>query len=135
MNKTFKFLGAVILVIVLISILAPILEAASASTRFASPGTRVIDRTLTLVPAVATDLSTTDTEIYQITVANTTGSACTFTLSDRQASAKTILPAVSIAANTAYVLEWAEGLYMSNGVTWSTGTASCLTAGVKALRK
>lgn len=135
MNKTFKFLGAILLTIALISILAPLLEAASASTRFASPGTRVISRALQVVPDSATALTTTDTDLYQLSLGNTTGSACTFTLADRATSAKTIMGAVSIAANTTYVIAWPEGMFMSNGVTWSSGTASCLTAGVKGLMK
>lgn len=135
MNKPLRFLGAMLLTIALISILAPLLEAASASTRFQSPGTRVISRGLQVVPDSATSLSTTDTELYQITLGNTTGSACTFTLADRATSAKTIMTAVSIAANTTYVIAWPEGMFMSNGVTWSTGTTSCLVAGVKGLMK
>lgn len=135
MKNLMRLIAGIFLAGMLLSIIAPLVDAASASTRFQSPGTRVLDRALQTVPDTPTALSTTDTEIFQLTLGNTTASACTFTMADRATSAKTVMAAVSIAANTTYVLAFPEGLYMSNGITWSSGTASCLTAGIKALRK
>ncbi len=135
MKNLARFVAGAFLALLLLSLIAPLVDAASASTRFQSPGSRVLDRSLQVVPNSGTDISTTDSEIYQITLANNTGSACTFTLSDKQSSPKSVMTAVSVAANTTYVIAWPEGLYMYGGITWSSGTSSCLTAGIKALRK
>lgn len=135
MKNLMRLIAGIFLVGMLLSIIAPLVDAASASTRFQSPGTRVLDRALQAVPSSPTALTTTDTEIYQISIGNTTAGACTFTLADRATSAKTIMGSVSIAANTTYVIAFPEGLFMSNGITWSSDTGSCLTAGIKALRK
>jgi two-component sensor histidine kinase len=113
----------------------PLLEAASNSTKFAAPGTRQLSRAIQLVPSSDTDVATTDTEIYQINLANITGAACTFTVKDKQATARYLIASANVAANTTYVIVWPEGAYMEDGFSWSSDTASCLQASVKALMK
>lgn len=135
MDRTIKFLGAALLSVLLFSLLIPIIEGASNSTRFTPPGRTQLSMSLQVVPDSTTDLSTTDTDIYQLTVTNTTGSACTLTITDKQASVKSLLDAVSIAAHTTYVIAWPEGAFMDDGVSWSAGTASCLHASIKAMKK
>lgn len=95
------------------------------------PGSRNVSTVLRAVPAVATDLTTIDTWLFQITVANTTGGALTFTVIDKQTSPVTLLAAVSIAANTTYIIRWPEPVFMSGGVNWSASGAG-LTADVVA---
>ena len=70
------------------------------------------------VPDVAADLATKTAAIWQIFVCNTTSGALTFTVTDKQATPRYILPAVSIAGNTAYVCSWPEGQPCSGGVSW-----------------
>ena len=79
---------------------------ASLSSQNWSPYKNSVSELITAVPAVAADLTTTDTRLYQISICNTTAGALTFTLKDKQSSAKNILTAVSIAANTAYICAW-----------------------------
>ena len=102
---------------------------ASLSSDRYQPFPHQITETLAAVPAVATDLTTTDTRIWQITVANTTAGALTFTLKDRQATPRYICAAVSIAANTTYILAWPEGQFGSSGLNWS-GSGAGLEASV-----
>ena len=78
----------------------------------------MLSETIQAVPTGATDLTTTDTRIYQISVANTTAGALTITIKDRQSSAKNVCTAVSIAANTTYILAWQEGLFLDDGLNW-----------------
>jgi len=73
---------------------------------------------LAAVPAVAADLATKDAMIWQIHVSNPTAGAITFTVTDKQATPRNVLPVVSIAANTAYVCSWPEGLFCSSGLAW-----------------
>lgn len=73
---------------------------------------------LAAVPAVSADLATKDAMIWQIHVSNPTAGAITFTVTDKQATPRNVLPVVSIAANTAYVISWPEGLFCDSGVAW-----------------
>lgn len=135
MGRSLRFMGAALLGLLLLSLIMPLLEAASNSTKFSAPGTRQLSRAIQVVPNSDTDVSTTHTEIYQINVANVTASACTFTVKDKQSTARYLIDEASIAANTTYVIAWPEGAWMENGFSWSSGTASCLEASIKALRK
>lgn len=127
-----KYLASLALILILGSALLPIFAASrSTVTQF---GPVALNSDLQVVPDSTTALSTTDTWIFQLTVANTTGSAVTFTVQDRATSAKTLLAAVSIAANTTYVIAFPEGQKMKNGITWSAGTASALHASIMARR-
>lgn len=135
MGRSLKFMGAALLGLLLLSLVVPLLEAASNSTKFSAPGTRQLSRIIQEVPNSDTEVTTTDTEIYQISVANITGVACTFSILDRQATPRYLLADTSIAANTTYVIVWPEGAFMSSGFSWSSSTSECLYASVKALRK
>lgn len=91
---------------------------ASLSSDRYQPFPHQISETITTVPAVAADLTTTDSRLWQISIANTTAGALTFTLKDKQATPRYALAAVSIAANTTYVVAWPEGQFFSGGVNW-----------------
>lgn len=96
---------------------------------------QTVPETITTVPAVATDLTTADTRLWQISVANTTSGAITFTVKDRQTTPRNILAAVSIAGNTSYVMSWPEGIFCSSGINWSAsgaGLESSIIASYKA---
>lgn len=135
MGRLLRFMGAALLGLLLLAIVAPFLVAASNSTKFTAPGTRQLSRLIQVVPNSNTDVSTTDTEIYQLSVTNVTGGACTLTVKDKQATARYLINAASIAAATTYVIVWPEGAWMEDGFSWSSDTSSCLQANVKALRK
>jgi len=90
---------------------------------------------LKVVPNSAADLTTTDTWIFQIVVANKTGSAVTFTVKDKQSTPLELFNAVSLAANSITVAAFPEGVKMIGGVNWVAGTASALIAEVYAFRK
>jgi hypothetical protein len=65
------------------------------------------------VPASVTVVAIYDAYLQMVTVTNTTAGALTFTLADRQSTPVAVLSAVSIAANTTYVitfpLYWCPG--------------------------
>jgi len=131
----FKKTGALILALVLTltSVSLPIF-AASGSSKFTNGGTIALSEDIQVVPSVTTDLSTTDTWVFQIMVTNVTSSAATITVQDKAATPRYLLPTVSIAGNTTYVIGFPEGVKMKSGITWSTGTASALQASIKAKR-
>lgn len=93
-----------------------------------------LSESVTTVPAVAADLATTDATIWQIMVCNTTAGAITFTVTDKQATPRYILPAVSIAGNTTYIVSWPEGQYCDSGISWvasGVGLQASLVGGYK----
>lgn len=88
-----------------------------------------------VVPNSLTDLTTTDTMLHQILVANTTGSAVTFTLQDKAGTPIKRFAAVSIAANTTLMLVCPEGCFFEAGLSWQAGTADALHGEVLAWQK
>ncbi len=75
---------------------------------------------LQLVPATPTTFSSVNSWIKQISVANTTAGALTFTVLDKQSVPKTLVPTISIAANTAVLFNYTDDCqFMSGGITWS----------------
>jgi hypothetical protein len=82
------------------------------------------------VPTSTTVVTAYDAYLKTVTVSNPTSGAITFTLSDRQASPLAVLGAVSIAANTTYVIAfpfyyWCPGGFTVTssgaGLTWYAG--------------
>ncbi len=104
---------------------------ASGSTRFTYGNTAMTDAIQT-VPTSPTALSSTDTYVFQVTVANVTGTAATITIVD--GTGKYLLAATSIDANTTYVLGFPEGVKMTSGVTWSAGTSNAIQASLRSRR-
>jgi len=104
----------------------PLVWGASGSTKWPAGSKRY--ETTGVVPDSLTAVVTTRAQLYQISVANTTASACTFLVKDRQTVARTIVPTVSISGNTVYVVSWPEGFSAPSGIQWQAGTASCLEA-------
>jgi hypothetical protein len=86
------------------------------------------------VPTGATDLTTTDTRVYQIHFVNTTAGALTVTLKDKQSTPRNLLTAYSIPANSYAKLDWPEGLFFSGGLNWiasGSGVEASVTAWYK----
>lgn len=69
------------------------------------------------VPTSTAVVAATDAYLKTVTVANTTSGALTFSLCDRQASPVCVTSAVSIAANTSYILTWLNLYWCPNGFT------------------
>ena len=69
------------------------------------------------VPTSAAIVASYDAYLKTITVTNTTGGALTFTLADRQASPIAVMTAVSIAANTTYILSFPSLYWCPGGFT------------------
>lgn len=95
---------------------APINAASNSSRRSAPSGSQIMADGLAAIPGSATSLTTQNCVVWQITVANPTGSAITFNVTD-QAAAVTLM-AVSVAANTTYVIAFPEGIPLT-GIKWS----------------
>jgi len=80
------------------------------------------------VPTSYADLAVTDAILWQIHAVNTTAGALTLTINDGNASTGYILPTITIAANTAYVISWPEGLICIGGVIWVASGAGIQAA-------
>lgn len=131
-NNVRKLGAILVLILVLLTASYPVIGA-SGSSKFTT-GTIALSADIQVVPSVATDLTSTDTYVYQLMITNITGSAATITILDKAATPRYLLPKTSIAANTTYVIAFPEGQKMKGGITWSTGTASALQASWRAFR-
>lgn len=89
---------------------------------------REISPGLSTIPNVAADLTTEDSYVFQIVLVNKTAGAVTVTIVDRATPAKTLIPTVSIAANTSYVVAYPEGVKMNGGINWVASAASSIDA-------
>lgn len=83
---------------------------------------------LRVVPAVAADLTTADSVIFQIVVTNQTDNSVTFTVKDRGVPALSLLSSVNIDARTTYVAAFPEGVFMLGGINWVASAADTLHA-------
>lgn len=85
----------------------------TATVPLCSTGIRTIDVQIKplAVPQSTTIVSAGDAYIKSLTITNTTSGAVTFTLADKQASPIALFTAVSIAANTTYVVVFQPGGY------------------------
>jgi len=119
-----KILSFVVLLTLLFTLVpAPVYAASNSSRRSAAQ--KVVLEGLQSVPTSGTDLTTTDTWLWQVTVGcGSTGR--TITVSDKQSSPLTILNAVSIAANQTFVIAWPEAIKMIGGVNWSASGTGCV---------
>lgn len=81
------------------------------------------------VPTSTTSVTPSDAYLETITVSNPTSGAITFTLADGQASPIAALAAVSIAANTTYVIVWPVPYWCPSGFTVTSSGAGLTFSG------
>ena len=86
---------------------------------------------LQLVPNAAADVTAKTAFVYQITVSNVTAGAVTFTVVDKATSAKTLIPTVSLPANSLTVIVFPKGVQMTGGINWVAGTINALHAEIE----
>ncbi len=85
------------------------------------------------IPAIAADLTVKDTWVFQIVLSNTTGAAVTVTIKDKQTTARYLVNALSVAANSTTVLSYPQGMLLSGGMNW-VASADAIDAFVTAYR-
>ena len=107
---------------------------ASNSTK-ASIAQKEIPGALQVLPNTPTDVTTMDTWLFQVVLNNKTAGAVTVTITDNAGTPLDLLTAVSIAANTAYVIAFPEGQYMPGGFKWSASAATSINGSVKGFRE
>jgi hypothetical protein len=69
------------------------------------------------------DVVTGDVRVNEITLTNTTGSAITVTVQDKQTSPQAFLSAISVGANSTYVIETPSLRLFPGGVSWQASGA------------
>ncbi len=122
MNRTYKAL-AIVIIAAADAFAQQLPTCNSATVPVCSNGTPSGDVQIKpqSVPTSSTAVTTSDAYLKSVTITNTTGSAVTFTLSDRQASPVAALSAVSIAANTTYVVSFPNLYWCPGGFTVTAG--------------
>jgi hypothetical protein len=69
------------------------------------------------IPTSTTIVTSDNADVYGLVIMNTTASAITVTVADRQTSPIALMSSVSVAANSTYVLSFPWGYPMQNGFT------------------
>lgn len=80
---------------------------------------------LVLVPNSATDLTTTNSYICQISITNITTSSVTVLIKDRASTQMTLVDA-TIPAKTIWIQSWPWCIKMTGGISWTAGTVNAL---------
>lgn len=96
---------------------------------------RRVSTQLSVVPNADTALTSKNAVLFGIHVCNVTGTAATLTVKDKQSTPVRLLQAYSIPANSFVHIDFPEGVPMTGGVNWSSGTASALEGYVEILVK
>lgn len=91
-----------------------------------------VTRGVQLVPSSATDVTTSDTWLYQLTVANKTAGAVTLQVLDKAGTPRNVVPTVSLEANSLAIMSWPEGVKLTGGMRWAASAANSLEAEVVA---
>jgi hypothetical protein len=81
------------------------------------------------VPTSTGNVAFVDAYLKSVTISNPTASPITFTLADRQGSPIAALGAVSIAANTTYVVVWCSDCSLKASMYWCPGGFTVLAGG------
>jgi hypothetical protein len=85
----------------------------------------------------STDFKTKDTWVDLLVLSNKSGSAVTVRISDKSTQCNSgacdVIPTVSIAANTAYIVPAAGGLYFRSGINWVASAANAVVVQIRAL--
>lgn len=86
------------------------------------------------VPATATDVVARDVFVMRINLSNTSASAVTVTISDKSTNCNSgpcqIWPAVTIAANTVYMVD-VGGEQFIGGIRWSATAANAVVGSIR----
>ena len=78
---------------------------------------------LVVIPTGLTALTTTDTWVFQIAVANSTAGALTLLVTDTQASPLQLVPTASVPGNSFALFSYPEGVKLIKGMKWqASGT-------------
>lgn len=89
----------------------------------AIPQKQIMAAALAAVPTSATDLTTADSVVFQVTLANTTGSPINFTLLDKNTAPLGLFTATPVAANQTIAFNFDDGVPMKGGLRWSASGA------------
>lgn len=81
-----------------------------------------------IIPNTTTDVTTTDSVIWQIGLANVTGSAATVTIKDKQGTPRFLTSALSLPANSYTLVVFPHGALMLGGITWEAGSSNAIQA-------
>lgn len=87
------------------------------------PQKKVMANNLVAVPTSATDLTTADSVVFQVTLVNTTGAPVNFTLLDKNTSPLALFSATPVAANQTVAFNFEEGVPMKGGLRWNASGA------------
>jgi len=91
---------------------------------------KLLPRGVQVVPNSATDLTTKDTWLYQLSVANKSAGAVTLQVLDKASTPRNVVPTINLDANSLAIMSWPEGVKCAGGVRWVASVSGALEAEV-----
>ncbi len=76
---------------------------------------------LVAIPTGLTAITALDAVIFQVVLVNNTAGAVTVLVQDQQSTPGILIPTISVAANSAEVVPFPEGVKMTSGIKWQAG--------------
>jgi len=86
-----------------------------------------------LIPATLADVYTKNIWLSEITLTNKSAGTVTVTVQDKQTTPREVLAAVSVAANTTYVIRF-DARYCPGGVSWSASSGTAIVGYLRGKR-
>lgn len=138
MSRTLRLVLACLIPVVLLALWGGAIALAQYPWAFSNPPRTLWESGPAYVPTSTADVSTSTSSVDFITLSNVTGTAATVTITDASTNCASgvcpFLQAVSIAANTTYVLEMRGGRRFPSGVKWAAGTESAIVGYIRGVK-
>lgn len=88
---------------------------------------KIVETEPGLVPATSTTVTTATTWITMLTLSNTSDSAVSCTVADRQSTPRAVVgPDLIVSAKSIYIMSFPEGRKALSGVTWACSSGAAI---------
>ena len=138
MSRVFRLVVAALIPLVFLGLLAAVAAFAQYPWAFSNPPRTLWESGPAYVPDSSADVTTVTSWVDMLTLTNKTAAAVTVTITDAStncgAGVCDFMTAVSIAANTTYVVEMRGGRKFPSGIKWSASVASSIIGYMRGVR-
>lgn len=138
MSRDLRVVLAWMIPIVLLLVFGAVIALAQYPWAFSNPPRTLWESGPAYLPTSAADVSTSTSSVDFLTLSNVTAADATVTLTDASTNCASgvcpFLQAVTIAANTSYVLEMRGGRRFPSGVKWNASAESTIVGYIRGVK-
>src|ERR1044072_1207580 len=85
-----------------------------------------LTNSIQVVPNVAADVTTKDTYLQQMSIANVGAAAATLTVKDKQSTPRYVFNALTVEPNTIVIIAWPQAIELRGGLNWVASDATSI---------